>query len=106
MKDLEGIARDLFTKFHMKETGKVGNWDYLSDERKLAWMQDVMHIADFIIKEIKSEIRPLPISTSTGTAYESGFMAGLRSERIQNEKIINAIEEDLIEQLETSQYNK
>lgn len=106
MKELEGIARELFTKFHLKETGKHGDWDYLSDERKLAWMQDVCWIASSIIKEIKTEFRPLPISTKTNTVYESGYMEGVRSERIYNQNVVSEIEENLIDQLDNSKYNK
>lgn len=106
MKELEGIARELFTKFHLKETGKNGNWDYLSDERKLAWMQDVCNIASSIIKEIKTEFRPLPVSTKTSTAYESGYMEGMRFERTYNQNIISKIEENLVDQLDNSKYNK
>ena len=106
MKELEGIARELFTKFHLKETGKNGNWDYLSDERKLAWMQDVCWIASSIVKEIKAEFRPLPISTKTNTVYESSYMEGVRSERIYNQNVVSEIEEKLIDQLENSKYNK
>ena len=106
MKELEGIARELFTKFHLKETGKHGDWDYLSDERKLAWMQDVCNIASAIIKEIKTEFRPLPSGIKINTVYESGFMEGLRSERISYQNIITEIEENLVDQLENSKYNK
>ena len=105
MKELEGIARELFTKFHLKETGKQGNWDYLSNERKLAWMQDVYLIADTLIKDIKAEFRPLPIN-KMNTVYESGYIEGVRYERIFIEKVITEIEENLLTQLENSKYNK
>lgn len=106
MKTLEGLAREMFAKFSLMETGRQGNWDYLSDERKLAWMQDVAEIADFIIKEVKSEFKPLPVSSKAGTVYESGYMEGVRSERVQCMNVIDAIEDDLVEQLESSRYNK
>jgi len=105
VKSLEGLARTLFTKFSIRETGKTSNWDYLSDERKLAWMQDVATIASYIIKEIKSNFKPLPNGTPSMTVYDSGHLAGIRAERILNENIICDIEEDLVDDLENSKYN-
>jgi hypothetical protein len=105
MKKLEGLAREMFTKFSVLETGKQGNWDYLSNERKLAWMKDVGMIASYVLVEVKKEFRPLPRGNAN-SVYESAYMEGVRSERTYNIDTINKVEQDLVEQLESSPYNK
>lgn len=104
MKNLEGLARELFTEFSIKETGRAGNWDYLSDERKAFWMKDVLRIAKFLIREIKKDFKPLPTG-KTSTVYESAYMEGVRSERLSHDMTISHIEEDLVNELAIFQDN-
>lgn len=81
MKTLEGMARDLFNKFSMRETGKLGDWSYLSNTRKLEWMKEVLIMAKYFLDEIHSDIKPLQNNQRTNTVYESGYNDGVRSER-------------------------
>lgn len=81
MKTLDGMARDLFNKFSMRETGKLGDWSYLSAERRLEWMKEVLIMAKYFLDEIHTQIKPLPNNQQSTTAYELGYNNGVRSER-------------------------
>jgi hypothetical protein len=99
MKTLENMARDMFTKFSIKETGKPSNWAYLSDERKLEWMKDVFKVADYYMLELKAELKPVPNNMKSNTVYESGFIDGTRAERVTLHQSIDRIHNTLVNEL-------
>lgn len=101
MRTLEGMAHDLFLKFALKETGRPANWAYLSDNRKLEWMKEVMIMANHFLLEFKKQIKPLPLPTANRpqTSYESGFYQGQVSERSNFHRILEETHQELINEL-------
>lgn len=104
MKNLEGLARELFTRF--AENSEVSaDWDYLSDERKLAWMQDVLTISNYFLGNMKSEIKPIPNIQKFSTVYEAAYNDGLRSERVAVTSLVENIHKKLLDEYEDFKYN-
>jgi hypothetical protein len=102
MKTLEGMAHELFQKFALKETGKHASWAHLNDNRKLEWMKEVMVMANYFIKEFKTQIKPLTLASPNrpATSYESGIHQGQISERSNFYRIIETTHEALLNELE------
>ena len=98
MKKLEGLAREMFVKFSMSEFGIQASWDHLSDKRKLAWMEDVITIADYFMLELQKDFKLLPSRNNSATVYESGFMDGVRQERAMNIESVEKVHDTLLEQ--------
>jgi hypothetical protein len=82
MKTLEGMGLELFNKFCLKETGKVGSWSHLSDDRKLEWMKEALIMANYFYKEVLANIKPLPTNQKIETVYASGYADGQRQQHI------------------------
>ena len=105
MKTLEGMALELFNKFSVKETGKVGNWQYLSDGRKLEWMKEVLIMANYFYKEVLLSIKPLATNQKIETVYASGYLDG---QRFQQVYMINLFEDQfqkLVDEYEDFKYS-
>jgi hypothetical protein len=105
MKTLEGMALELFNKFSVKETGKVGNWQYLSDQRKLEWMKEVLIMAKYFHGEVLKTIKPMPNNPRIETVYASGYADGSRSERIYMVTLIEDQLQKLVDEFEDFQYS-
>jgi len=99
VKTLENMAKEMFTKFSLQETGKHANWSYLSDERKLEWMKDVFKMADYYMTELKLQLKPIPTNMRSSTVYEGGVIDGIRAERVALSQSIDQIHIDLVNQL-------
>lgn len=99
MKSLEGMAQEMFTKFSLKETGKRADWKYLSDSRKLEWMKDVFHVADYYMLELKAKLKPIPFGQKNSTVYDAGVFDGVRAERVALHQLIDQVHVDLANQL-------
>lgn len=96
MKTLNGMARELFNRYS-EQHGVMANWEYLSSERKAAWMKDALFVAKYYLENLKAEIKPIPPNVKSATVYEAGFNDGVRSERTS----FNVLVEDLYENLIT-----
>lgn len=99
MKKLEGMAAELFLKFSIQETGKAANWVYLSKERKIEWMKDVLVMANHFLETLQSEFKPWG-KIQGQTVYEAALIEGARAERISNQQTIEQIYKDLNDELE------
>lgn len=91
---LEKLAMELFDRFTLEETGKVGKWQYLNDERKLEWMAQVLFMAKHFELRIKKELKPVP-TTNGHTSYEMGFQLGVASERAYLNNLIETTFKEL-----------
>ena len=98
MKTLQGLAREKFEEFAIRETGRTANWDYLSDERKLRWMKDIFKIASYLVHEIMKDFKPLR-NEKASTSFEAGYNEGVRSERASHITIISQIQQTLVDEL-------
>lgn len=105
MKRLEGMALELFNKFSLRETGKVGNWQYLSNERKLEWMTEVIIMANYFQGEVLKTIKPLPNPQRIETVYASGHADGTRAERIYMTSLIEDQFQKLVDEFEDFKYS-
>lgn len=94
MKSLELMAAELFHSFARMEN-RPADWQYLSPERKKAWIKDIMVIARYFMIQLQKEVKPMP-NRNSHTSFEAGFMAGQKSERQAFQQLV----EELYEQLE------
>lgn len=104
MKKLEGMARELFNRY-AERSGLRVNWNYLADDRKLVWMNDVILLADYFLENLKAEMKPIPNSAKSSTVYESGFNDGVRSERTSFTVLIEELHEKLLDEYEQFRYD-
>lgn len=105
MKNLEGMALDLFNKFSLKETGKVGDWLYLSNERKIAWMADALVMANYFYKEVLLSIKPLAPTQKHDTVYAVGYADGARSQHVYMSELFREQYQKLLDEYEDFCYN-
>lgn len=94
MKTLETMAAEMFHNF-AKQEGISADWNYLSPNRRLAWMEDVMIVMNYFMDEIAKEIRPLKQPGQLSTVGERFFFAGQMEER----KLFHQMTEDIHNQL-------
>lgn len=81
MKTIEGMALELFNKFSLRETGKIGSWAHLSNYRKLDWMKEILIMAEYYHGEVLKNIKPIPATSKNETSYGAGYNDGIRAER-------------------------
>lgn len=104
MKTLEGMARELFNRYAAR-VGVEANWNYLSDDRKLVWMKDVMLLADYFMENLKLEMKPIPTNGKSNTVYEAGFNDGVKSERTSFTVLIEELHGKLLDEYQDFQYS-
>lgn len=90
MTKLERLAASAFERYSRLTTGKPANWTYLSEERKEAWMREMIFFIEHISDKLKTEFKAPPKSNPSGGAYATGFNDGLTTERLS---IVNFIEQ-------------
>jgi hypothetical protein len=103
MKQLERMASELFHSFARME-GREANWDYLSEERKKAWIRDVMVMARYFVVQLQKEVKPMP-NRNAHTSFESGFVAGQKSERLAFQQLVEEIYNQLENEYDALQEN-
>ncbi len=105
MKTLEGMAREIFNRYAAK-SGVKANWDYISAERKLVWMKDIILLSNYFLENLKAEMKPIPANNlKPNTVYESGFNDGVRSERTSFAVLVDTIHETLLDKYEEFEYS-
>jgi len=101
MKTLEELAKELFIRFGLRETGTEPNWDYLHQDRKLEWMKEVLEIADQVLLSLKEHQKiPAQHNTAFNTSWANGYAQGLKDERVNLITQIDDIHNDLLDQLQ------
>lgn len=103
MKTLEGMAREIFNRYAAK-SGVRADWIYLSDERKLVWMKDVLLLSEYFLTNLKLEMKPIPSNERATTVYEGGFNDGVRSERTSFTVLVDELHERLLDEYEHLEY--
>lgn len=101
MKEIEVLAKGLFQRYSMKMDGVIYNWQYLSRERQIEWMKEVIIHTEFLLKNIRDRIKPIPASSNNPASYEIGFLAGQQNERLKFIKILESLDSDLKNQLDS-----
>ena len=103
MKSLEAMAAELFHSFARME-GKPADWNYLSAERKKAWIRDVMVMARYFVVQLQKEVKPMP-NRNSHTSFEAGFVAGQKSERLAFQQLVEEIYNKLEQEYDALQEN-
>ena len=103
MKTLEGMAMEIFNRYAAK-SGVKADWKYLSDERKLVWMKDILLLSEYFLNNLKNEIKPIPTNSRSNTVYESGFHDGVRSERTSFLVLTDNLHKKLLDEYEEFRY--
>ena len=101
MLQVEQLAKELFDRYCLLTVNKQGLWAYLSTERKIAWMKEVIFFTDFLASSIKGKIKPLPPFRQNETVYMTGYQNGLLEERTATINLIEYVDQDLKKQLKT-----
>ena len=95
MNKLEHLAKGAFEHYSERITGYVENWNDLSEERKKAWMLDILCITDHIIEKLVGEFKEIPTLRPNTTSYFKGYNDGMMEERITVKNFIENILEEL-----------
>lgn len=100
MNNLESLAKTRFEQYSKSETGKVLNWYHLPQERKVAWMQEVLDGFEFIIKNLKDRLKLDPVPGRMNTTYALGRAEGINSEKMRYIQELTLLAEDLHNELD------
>lgn len=99
MKDIETLAIGLFNRFSQKKDGRTYDWNYLSKDRQIEWMKEAVIHTEFLLKNIRDRVKPVPGPSSNPASYELGFLAGQQSERMKFIQLLEYLDQDLKNQL-------
>lgn len=92
MTELETMAARAFEKYGLA-TGQPVNWSYLSEERKQAWMCEIIFYVDHVNSKLKEKIKPMG-TQAPGGAYAAGYNDGVAVERMAILNLIETLGED------------
>lgn len=93
---LKELAEELFEKYCEQELGRRGQWEYLSPERQLAWMDDALAIALSLTKKLKDKVKPMPPPPSRfDTIFSQGYYVGQLDQRTEFVQVVHDIYEEL-----------
>lgn len=93
MTELEIMAARAFEKF-AAETGQSANWAYLSEERKQAWMCEIIFYVDHVTSKLLEKLKPIGPATQNMGAYAAGYNDGIAVERMALQNLLEKISED------------
>ncbi len=105
MTQLEVLAKEMFDRYAERVAGHRSSWDYLSKDRKIAWMQEVIIMLDHLNGNFRASINKKPQPTR-GSGFENGLCAGILQERQDMLNMIQRLEESLSKDLETFRNEK
>ncbi len=100
MKELELLAIDLFNRFSLKQNGRSYDWNYLSRDRQIEWMKEVVINLEFVLDKVRGKIKLPPGSASNEAAYGAGFKDGLRTKHLEIMQVIDDLDQNLKAQLD------
>lgn len=100
MTELESLAAQAFEKYSRLTTGKPANWTYLSEERKQAWMKEMIFFIEHISDRLKTKFKAPPRSNPSGGAYAAGFNDGIATERLGIMNFIEMLDTEYKDQLD------
>lgn len=95
---LEVYAAKLFNEFCYNQ-GIKGNWEYVSKERKLVWIEEALYLLKSSLELLKSNFTPIK-QVKHQTSFEIGYYQGLTAERYSTLSFIDYTLEDLDNQYE------
>ncbi len=99
MTELESLAAQAFEKYSRLTTGKPASWTYLSEERKQAWMKEMIFFIEHISDRLKTKFKAPPRSNPSGGAYATGFNDGITTERLSIMNFIEMLDTEYADQL-------
>jgi hypothetical protein len=102
---VERIAKTLFQRY-AKGEGSQSRWEYLGEERQLAWMHDVLDLHEFYYKSLNLALPPLVNNRKPATSYEAGYYDGIKAERVAIVQLLEQIYKQLEAEVEDWKDNK
>lgn len=99
MKSLEQLAKELFIRFSLQETGIEARWEYLNKNRKAVWMKDVILVADHVLLHLKDQVKPVIFNKNINTSFSMGYNAGLTEERVMFITLLDNYHNQLLAEL-------
>lgn len=100
MTQIELLAKGLFERFAEKKGKRIPNWHYLSEERQIEWMKEVIIHIEYLTKEIRNKLKEPPKPSKGEASYGLGFINGLQTKHLEFIGFLYDTEKDLKQQLE------
>ena len=100
MKELESLAAQAFERYSLLTTGRKASWTYLSDERKEAWMMEMIFFIEHISDRLKVKFKAVAPTNAQAGAYSAWFNDGVATERFSIINFIEMLDTEYIAQLE------
>lgn len=88
MRSLEELTRDLFINYSMRKLGRKVDWNRLSYDRRIAWMDDTYGILKEILELVEDSIENKDPVKQPQASFEAGLLSGTQRE---NNRIKNTI---------------
>ncbi len=98
MTELEQLAKEAFQRYVLATTGKDGYWTHLNNDRKVAWMKEVIFLMDFLATSVHKKFKEVP-PAQNNNVYAQGYYSGMATERTSMIELIQYLKNDLKKQL-------
>ncbi len=99
MTEVERLAKEAFERYVLATTGKDAYWTHLSDDRKVAWMHEVIFLMDFLATSVHKKFKEVP-PQQNNNVYATGYYTGMATERAAMIELIQYLKNDLKRQVE------
>jgi len=99
MKEIEKLAIGLFDKHALRNDGRVYDWNYLSRDRQIEWMKEVLVNVNFVLSEIRGKLKAPPAVLPSEPSYGVGFKNGMQVKHHEFTEMLNEIQVNLANQL-------
>jgi hypothetical protein len=100
MTKLEQLAASAFERYARLTTGRPASWTYLAQDRKEAWMKEMIFFIEHISDRLKAEFKAPPRSNPNAGAYAAGYADGMATERLSITNFIEQLDTKYVEDLE------
>lgn len=100
MKKVEYAAQQMFVDYAFKTTGKILDWNYLSPDRRLEWIKEVVNIYFTLLNDIEKDLKAFLQPANPVASYEKGFIAGQKHESHRLSEKVDYLRKSINEQYE------
>jgi len=100
MTQLEILAKESFERYAVRVVGHRSNWDYISKERKQAWMEEVITMSDYFIENFRNKISSKAKPARGQSGFENGMSSGILQERQDILNFLQQLDDKLKSDLE------
>lgn len=99
MRTLEEIARDAFSVYSQRRSGRKVAWSRLSFDRQADWMDDLHLLLGELIDEVEKAVIAPQSKEVPQASYEAGILQGTQRERQRIKNVILNMKEEYLNDL-------